>query len=54
MNVYLVDVTIRVKAEDSEGAWYLANDRSERAFDEALVNVSEPELEDAKPITEVS
>jgi hypothetical protein len=53
MNVYLVDITIRVKADDDKGAWYLANDRATRAFDEALVHISEPEIEQAKPLIEV-
>ena len=45
MNIYLVDITIRVKAETSEGAYYLATQRAQRAFDEALMSVSQPELD---------
>ena len=43
LNEYYVDITIRVKAEDPESAWYLANERATLAFAEKLEHVSEPE-----------
>ena len=45
MNTYLVDVTLRVRAEDEEGAFDLVSQRAQLAFDEAVVFVSEPDRE---------
>ena len=42
MNTYLVDITIRVHANDQEGAFCIAAELAERAFDEALMHVDEP------------
>lgn len=49
---YLIDITIRVQAEDQEEAWFLANSQAGRAFNGALVNVSEPFAEETGDTTE--